>query len=79
LLGALEIGAERGKTAEKYLEDMKEGVQVSPTEIKKYLFCRGISVLRPLVRMEMTLVKSLHNLILFHIGFKVMLIFKFIS
>jgi hypothetical protein len=34
LLGALEIGAERGKTAEKYLEDMKEGVQVSPTAIK---------------------------------------------
>ena len=25
----MEIGTERGRTAEKYLEDMKEGVQVS--------------------------------------------------
>jgi len=29
ILGTLEIKAERGKTAEKYLEDMKEGMQVS--------------------------------------------------
>ncbi len=32
---------------------------------------RDMLVLGPLVRMEMTLVKSLHNLILFHIGLEV--------